>query len=341
MAYGIMTDERFLLHRARFDHPESPERLRAIMGHLEHRGLLKDCTHIPARPALMAELEQIHSSNYIQHTLKAIENGWGYLDPDTFYSPGTFDAVLGAAGGTIDLAKAVYRKELDFGFAFNRPPGHHSTPDRAMGFCLFNHVAVATATLLKEGAERILVFDWDVHHGNGTQDAFFGDPRVLYISIHQWPLFPGSGLNREIGQGEGRGYTVNIPLSAGATDADYILIMERIVEPLAAAYKPEAVIVSAGFDAHHRDMLAGMSVTGKGFAEMTRRVAKIASSTGRGPCFVLEGGYDLDGLKEGVDAVFDTMNGRHTPHVHESSSRRCSTSIESTLEAIVPYWPNL
>lgn len=341
MAYGIMTDDQFLLHRARFDHPESPERLSAIMDHLEHRGLLRECVRMPARPALISELEQIHSPDYIQRTLKSIEKGWGYLDPDTFFSPGTMDAALGAAGGTIDLVKAVYRKELDFGFAFNRPPGHHSTPDRAMGFCLFNHIAAATAVLLKEGAERILIFDWDVHHGNGTQDAFLEDPRVLFISVHQWPLFPGSGLNREIGRGKGKGYTVNTPFSPGATDGDYMALMEQIVEPLAAAYKPEAVMVSAGFDSHRLDILGGMNVTDNGFAEMTRRVAQIASSTGRGPCFILEGGYDFTALKGGVEVVFNTMLGRPTSRLDGDPSQRCRASIESTLEAIAPYWPDL
>jgi acetoin utilization deacetylase AcuC-like enzyme len=341
MRYGIMTDERFLLHRSRYDHPERPERLTAIMERLETEELLKSCERIPAREATIDELGRIHAPDYIRDTLSAIETGWGYLDPDTFFSPGTRDAALMASGGTADLARAVYRKEIGFGFAFNRPPGHHAMRDRAMGFCLFNHIAVAATALLDEGADRILIFDWDVHHGNGTQDAFRDDPRVLFISVHQWPHFPGSGLTREIGEGKGRGFTVNIPFPPGSSDGDYAALMEQIVEPLARAFEPNAVLVSAGFDAHERDLLAGMRVSEEGFAAMTKRIVKIAEKTGRGPCYVLEGGYDLNATAEAVRTVIHTTQGRRHPRLLSPASNGCLETIEGALEAIAPFWSNL
>jgi acetoin utilization deacetylase AcuC-like enzyme len=341
MGFGLMTDERFLRHRSRYDHPERPERLRAILNGLESEKLLALCQHVPARGATREEMVRVHEPLHVDETLAAVEQGWGYLDPDTFYSPGTRDAALLAAGGTIDLARAVFSSEVDFGFALNRPPGHHATRSRCMGFCLFNHLAAAAAALLDDGVERILVFDWDVHHGNGTQEIFIDDPRVLYISVHQWPHFPGSGLVHEIGRGEGKGFTVNIPFPPGSADGDYFAVMSQIVEPLSEVYAPEVILVSAGFDAYEKDMLGGMRVSIEGFAFMAKIISQIAEKTGRGPCFVLEGGYDLQGTSEAVIAVIETMLKRHHPKVLSAPSHGCLEAIEATLDEIAPFWPDL
>ena len=341
MGFGLMTDDKFLMHRSRYDHPERPERLRAIMAEIESEPFMKDSVTVKARKAFPEELDSVHDAAHVASTLAAVEKGWGYLDPDTFYSPGTGDAALLAAGGTIDLARAVYRGELDFGFALNRPPGHHATRSRSMGFCLFNNISVATAQLLEDGAERILIFDWDVHHGNGTQDIFKDDPRVLFISVHQWPHFPGTGLSKEIGEGKGQGYTVNIPFPPGSSDGDYVAVMGEVVTPLARAYSPEAILVSAGFDAHENDLLGGMRVSVEGFAFMAKRIAELAKDTGRGPCFVLEGGYDLNATASAVRTVIETVLGQHHPKVLSAPSHGCLDVIETTLNEIEPFWRGL
>jgi acetoin utilization deacetylase AcuC-like enzyme len=227
----------------------------------------------------------------------------------------------------------VYEGRSEFGFALNRPPGHHAAKDRAMGFCIFNNIAVAAHALLADGAKRILIFDWDVHHGNGTQDIFFNDPRVLFISVHQWPQYPGTGRLSEIGAGKGRGFTVNLPFPAGAADADYAAVMNRVVAPLAQEFQPEMVLVSAGFDAHVHDPLGGMRLSGDGFAHMAGCISTIAKQSGRGPCYVLEGGYHLSASADAAAKVIRATLSRKTVPILGSPSAACLKVIDAALEA--------
>jgi acetoin utilization deacetylase AcuC-like enzyme len=336
-----MYDDRFLKHRCSYDHPERAARLEAMWSGLSRRGAVAASALIPARRATVKELSAVHDRQYVDDTLAEISGRWGFLDGDTFFSPDSEEAALRAAGGAIDLARAVYKGDVAWGFALPRPPGHHATRTRAMGFCIFNNLAVAARALLSEGVRRILIFDWDVHHGNGTQDAFEDSPDVLFISVHQWPHFPGTGLNREIGVDAGKGYTVNIPFPAGASDGDYIAALKEVVEPLASAFNPEMILVSAGFDAHEKDFLAGMRVTTEGFAYMAGRIQALAQKTGRGPCLVLEGGYHLEALRQSAEAVVEVLEGAPPPKILQSPSHGCLESIAATLANIKPFWPNL
>ena len=227
------------------------------------------------------------------------------LDPDTFVSAASYDVALLAAGGCVDLALRVARGAARAGFAAVRPPGHHAEGDRAMGFCLFNNAAIAARAVQREaGVERVLVLDWDVHHGNGTQHTFETDPSVLYVSTHQYPFYPGTGAAGEIGIGRGEGATLNVPMPAGCGDAEYIGVFQRVIAPAARAFRPDYWIVSCGFDAHEDDPLAAMRVTQSGYAALTAIVRALADELSGGRMlFVLEGGYSLRGLREGVDAL--------------------------------------
>lgn len=334
MSFALMFDDCFLDHIAPISHPECPERLIAVWRRLTEQDLISKSTRVPARPATSAELTRAHGEAMVRDVLAAISSGKGYLDPDTFFSSGSRTAALNAAGGTIDTARAVYEKRADFGMALPRPPGHHATARQPMGFCIFNNIAVAAHALLADGAQRILIFDWDVHHGNGTQDIFYDDERVMFISVHQWPQFPGTGRPSEIGTGKGKGFTANLPFPARAADPDYAAVMERVVRPLAEKYKPEMVLVSAGFDAHASDPLGGMRVSTDGFAHMTRGIMDIAKPTGRGPCFVLEGGYNLNKTADAVASVIRTALGEAPPPVTGTAGAACCEIIDATLSAL-------
>jgi len=231
------------------------------------------------------------------------------LDGDTITCRDSFAVSLLAVGGFIRLLDAVAGNECRNGFALVRPPGHHALRNRAMGFCLFNTMAIGAEYLKRaHGANRILIMDWDVHHGNGTQDAFYGDPSVMFVSTHQYPYYPGSGAANETGAGAGEGFTINIPLPAGCADVEYAQVFQDIVVPAAEKFMPDWLLVSAGFDPHRRDPLGGMAVTDDGFAMMSRSLLGLADKfTGARSAFLLEGGYDLAGLRGSVAAVLDTM----------------------------------
>ena len=225
------------------------------------------------------------------------------LDADTYLAPDSVVAVRRAAGGSVDLVKAMLAGQCQRGVALLRPPGHHARPNQAMGFCLLNNVAVAAAYALSAGLSRVAIVDWDVHHGNGTQEMFFSDPRVLYASLHQWPFYPGTGNAPEIGEGDGRGFTVNVPLSQGAHAGDYAAAFDRVLLPVLEAYRPELVLVSAGFDAHRDDPLAAMRLDAAAYGWMTDRLLKVAERTAEGKmALFLEGGYDLGALEESLSA---------------------------------------
>jgi len=305
---GYVLDDLFIHHHAPSGHPERPARLEAVRdalraADLEHRG-----QRVTVRAATDAELARVHTGSYLDDLTRTVPGKSGWLDGDTFFSPGTWDAALGAAGAVSELATQVLSGALSSGLALVRPPGHHAEADRAMGFCLLNNVAVAAAAARAAGAGRVAILDWDVHHGNGTQHIFWDDPTVMYQSIHQFPFYPGTGAPDEIGGPRALGATVNVGLPAGSGDRDYLATFDHVLGPALRRFKPDLILVSAGFDAHHADPLASMKVSRYGFARLAARVRAIADELCGGRWVVaLEGGYDLGGLGEGVTASLDAL----------------------------------
>jgi acetoin utilization deacetylase AcuC-like enzyme len=304
---GFYDDAVFGEHEAGAGHPERPERLAAVRRGLRERGLEGEVVLLPALPATRQALLRVHAAAHVDR-LAALAGRHARLDPDTAMGPRSHEAALGAAGSVVDAVERVLDGSLDRAFCAVRPPGHHATPDRAMGFCLFNNVAIGAAAALARGLKRVAVIDFDVHHGNGTQEAFWRDPRVLFVSSHQFPFYPGTGALDEVGEADGRGFTVNLPMPAGLGDAAYATVYRRVVEPVGRVFDPELVLVSAGFDAHRNDPLGGMSLSAVGFAELMDVSLCVASGAARGRLVaVLEGGYDLEGIAEATAAVVGRM----------------------------------
>ncbi len=290
-------------------HSERKERLQSIMRSLESSGTLARLTSIEATPLDLELLSTMHDPNYIKRVEMVAESGWGMLDPDTYVNARSYEAALMAAGGLINAVEAVLLGQVDNGFALVRPPGHHALRDRGMGFCLFNNVALAAQYAIEQhGLPRILIVDFDVHHGNGTQDAFYERDDVLYFSTHQYPHYPGTGHWREKGQGRGEGYTVNVPLPEGVGDEGYTQAFEEILLPLAHRYNPDLILVSAGYDAHWVDPLASMRLSTTGFHHLTTILVSLAEELCQGRLVLtLEGGYDLDALSHSVLATFAAL----------------------------------
>ena len=304
---GYVLDDIFVEHRAPSGHPERPARAEAVREALLAAGIERG-TRVATRFASDDELARVHAASHLEHLAKIIPGHTGWIDPDTYFSPKSWDAARAAAGSTCQLALDVLAGALDHGIAVVRPPGHHATRDRAMGFCLLNNVAAAAAAARAAGAARVAIVDWDVHHGNGTQDIFWDDPSVLYLSVHQYPYYPGSGAPTEIGGPAARGATVNVGLPGGAGDADYAAVFDHVFLPAIASFRPDLVLISAGFDAFEHDPLAGMRVTHAGFAAMAQRLRAIADRHAAGRLVaVLEGGYDLDGLAGGMSRVLASL----------------------------------
>lgn len=345
MKVGFLYDDMFTDHFCMHYHPECPERLGAAIKGLKNSGVWDDAVRIPPREATLDELNRVHHPSYVENVLAVLEEGAGQLDPDTFFSPGTRKAALHAAGGGIDLAKAIHSREVEWGWALVRPPGHHATVGRPAGFCIFNNIAVATAALKAEtDAERIAIFDWDVHHGNGTHDQFWDDPDVLFVSLHQWPHFPGSGLTEQIGGDGAPGRTVNFPLPARCGDGEWLAVFDEIFRPLVDEFKPDHIMVSAGFDAHADDPLAGMRVTTECFGALASGLARLAAThcEGRLTLF-LEGGYDLQALTDSVGTVADALTGQREIRLDKSAevTPQGRAVIDATKAAIAPHWPGL
>ncbi|HEU4929883.1 MAG TPA: histone deacetylase [Candidatus Krumholzibacteria bacterium] len=304
MTTGFHIDERYLRHRNPEGHPEHGGRIEALL-ELAHRSSeLGVKVMASQRAAARDELALVHTEEYVD-AIASTANRALMLDPDTFTAPESYDVARHAAGALLDLVDRAVAGEITNAFAAVRPPGHHAETERAMGFCLFNNVALAAAYALKHhNMERVLVVDWDVHHGNGTQEIFWSDPRVLFISLHQYPFYPGTGRADDVGDGDGRGFTVNVPMPGGFGDAEWLAAFHRVVEPIAHQYQPQLVLVSAGFDAHGDDPLGGMRVTETGFAAMADSVLAIAREHANGRVIAaLEGGYDVDALSRSVEAV--------------------------------------
>jgi acetoin utilization deacetylase AcuC-like enzyme len=301
---GLIYDPRYLDHDMGAGHPESPHRLSAIMQQLGQSGTAARLARIEPREAEDEWITQIHTASYLS-MLKTVAPASGRvsLDPDTSMSPGSLTAAYLAAGGALDAVDAIMRRQADHVFCAVRPPGHHAEAGCAMGFCLFNNVAIAARYVQKKyGLTRVLIVDWDVHHGNGTQHSFETDPSVLFFSTHQYPHYPGTGRATERGKGAGEGFTINVPMEAGEGDAEYRTAFQKSLVPAADAFKPEFVIVSAGFDAHKDDPLASMRLTEEGYADLTGIVADIAKRHAGGRVLSsLEGGYHLRSLAASVD----------------------------------------
>ena len=310
MFTGYVYDPIFLEHDLR-GHPENAQRLVRVTGLLEETGTLARLIEVPARDISPGELAWNHRPDYVEQVRRVADRGGGHLDMDTYVVAGSYRAALRAAGGLIDLTAAVLEGRLEDGFGLVRPPGHHALRDRGMGFCLFNNVALAAyAALEKHSLERVLIVDFDVHHGNGTQDSFDKDPRVLYFSTHQYPHYPGTGHWQEVGQGEGQGTMANVPLSPGVGDAGYAFIFEGFLWPLAERFAPQLILVSAGYDAHWSDPLAGMTLSLAGYAHLARSLKSLAEALCGGKIvFTLEGGYNLDVLSCAVLNTFKVLLG--------------------------------
>jgi acetoin utilization deacetylase AcuC-like enzyme len=344
---GIVRDNRYMEHFMGDHHPESPNRLQAIYSMLDDSGMGSSLVEIPPRLCTEEELQYIHTPAYISR-IKSTAGKSVYLDPDTSTSPQSWEIARLAVGGFLEAVDRVAARDLDNAFALVRPPGHHAEADRAMGFCIFNNVAIGAVHAIKRlGYSRILIVDWDLHHGNATMHSFYEDPRVLYFSIHQYPYYPGTGGLEEVGRGEGLGTTVNVPLGPGPGDAEYAAIFRELLAPIARQFAPDMIMVSAGFDTYYLDPLGGMRVTPDGYARMTKILLELGEELCSGRVvFTLEGGYHIGGLCESVRAVLQVMRGDHPvvsginalSEPSESSTMRITKPLRDYFKK---YWPSL
>ena len=340
---AVLKDPLFLEHDPGYDHVESPERLAAI-----YQALAKEdagAFFYPAcEPAGYADLAANHTPEYIERVAETAGKQFGVLDPDTHTSPRSYEAAVLAAGAVITGLKLVAAGQADNAAALVRPPGHHAEADRAKGFCLFNNIAVGARYGLQHlGMERIFILDWDLHHGNGTQHSFYDTDRVLYCSTHQYPLYPGTGSLKETGTGKGAGYTLNVPLPGGQGDQDFARIMDELVAPVARQYRPDCIMVSAGYDTHVLDPLGGMAVTTAGFAYMTKIMVDLAAELCNGRLVLaLEGGYNLQALADGVLASLHEMSGEGglptAAFTDLAQKKRPLPALDAALAAAKKHW---
>jgi acetoin utilization deacetylase AcuC-like enzyme len=343
---GIVKDYTYLEHDPGSFHPETPRRLQAIYEMLESRDMKGNYVVIQPRPASHREIAMNHGGSYIDLVAQTAGRSHYSLDPDTQTSARSYETALLAAGGFCNAIDSVMEGKVDNAFALVRPPGHHAEHGSGAGFCIFNNIAIGARHAMKKyGMERILIVDWDLHHGNGTQHSFYNEKEVLYFSTHQSPFYPGTGGIDETGRGEGLGYTINVPLRSGPGDAEFVKIYRRILEPVAKRYKPELILLSAGFDIHTRDPLGGMRVTSSGFANLTRILMNIAEAYCSGRFIAtLEGGYDIDGQAQSVKAVLKEMRGEtyvsesYLRRMENGSDRSVERIIERVIDQIEPIW---
>jgi acetoin utilization deacetylase AcuC-like enzyme len=341
LAVGIVKDDIYLQHITDDYHPENPRRLEhiyAMLETLDQTGL----TYVSPRMATHEEIALNHESFYIDSIARTSGKSRTQLDGDTVTSQKTHEAALAAVGGVLELSDAIQSSRVRNGFALVRPPGHHAERSRAMGFCIFNNIAIAARYLeQKYNLKNILIVDFDLHHGNGTQHSFYNDKGVLYFSTHQYPYYPGTGGHEEIGDGAGRGYTINIPMSYGMGDEDYLYAFRDILVPVAEAYLPDFILISAGFDTYYNDPLGDMAVTETGFAAMARILLDIAEKHCNGKAlFVLEGGYDLKGLASSVRAVIMELKGQSV-YPYEKKGGPTTAIVQMTTiikRLLMPYW---
>jgi acetoin utilization deacetylase AcuC-like enzyme len=336
---GLMADLRFLGHDTGRHHPEGPERA-AVLCELFDGEDYRSFERVPPRPATEEELRRVHDQAHVSAVAASAARALTHFDADTPASPGSFDAARLAAGGAVAMADAIASGELDNGFAALRPPGHHAEGDRPMGFCLFNNAAVVARHLTAaRGLSRVLVVDWDVHHGNGTQHTFYDSAEVLYVSTHQYPFYPGTGAPAECGRGAGAGFNVNVPMKAGCGDAEYAAAFRDLLLPIAEQFAPQFVIVSAGFDAHRDDPLASMGLSTAAFAAMTDALLGVADASAQGRLLMLlEGGYDLDAL---VASVAASVGELRAPRPFSAPDGELTPWGRLSRDALATYWDNL
>ncbi len=330
---AVVVDKEFLKHRPGDSHPERPARVKVLLDLADELDRGKFQLLAP-KPAHRADIEATHGKDYVRLIEATAAHDVYALDGDTITCRDSFGVSILAVGGLLQLIDAIAAKEVQNGFALVRPPGHHALRHRAMGFCLFNTMAIATEYVKRaHAAKKVMIMDWDVHHGNGTQDAFYDDPSVLFISTHQFPFYPGSGAVNEVGVDAGAGFTLNIPLPAGCADAEYLQVFHELVVPAAERFQPDWILVSAGFDPHRRDPLGGMGVTEEGFAAMARQLLMLAEKfADRRIAFLLEGGYDLAGLKNSVAAVLNVMQRPSSPVI--ASGKLSESRLEPLIRRI-------
>jgi len=347
---GIVKNAAFLKHQMGSYHPESPHRLEVIYDMIEQLGNSVNILEIPVREASEEELGWIHDPRYVRNIGATAGCADTYLDPDTSTCADSWDAASRAVGGLFNLLDAVMDGRVRNGFALVRPPGHHAEKNRAMGFCLFNNIALAAKYALKHhGLEKVAIVDWDLHHGNGTQHSFYDDPQVLFISTHQYPHYPGTGGVREVGSGGGEGYTVNVPMMGGCGDDEYLNVFHMLVAPLLETFRPQLILVSAGFDAHELDPLGGMGLTEEGYEKMLQILMHMAAEVCSDRLVLtLEGGYNLRALRESVRRILICLSGydpaKETvplqPQV-EALNSNFRSRLREVLTIQRKYWPNL
>jgi len=337
---GIVKDDLFLKHVNGYQHPECPERLESIYDMLSDTGIISKLVVLDPFDASEEQILRVHTEQYYEmvKNTKGVEQF--SFDPDTSSNPFTYEAALRGSGGLISGLDMILKDELDIVYALPRPPGHHAEADRAMGFCFFNHVAVAASHLISNGIEKVLIIDWDVHHGNGTQHIFYNNPNVLFASIHQFPFYPGTGSLNEVGIEDGEGFTVNIPVPPMLTDGDYNKLFDLILSPVIDQFDPGFVLVSAGYDAYFIDPLGGMQITENGFAQLTRYVMNAADSHSGGKlALVLEGGYNIQGLSLINKLVFEELlDINRTEILIPESSPNIEFVVEGVLSSYSKYW---
>ncbi len=343
---GIIRHDIYKEHLAGYSHVESPERLQVIYDMLDTAEMADKFLTIAPRPATHEELAWVHTESHIQRVASTDGKSHASLDPDTQTTPLSYQAAKMAVGGLFALIDKIFDGTIQNGFALVRPPGHHAERDRAMGFCLFNNVAFGALYAMNTySVKRVLIVDWDLHHGNATQNTFYGHPAVLFFSTHQFPHYPGSGSLEEVGRDEGKGFTVNVPLWSGHGDVEFYQIFNQILVPIANTFKPELIIVSAGFDTHVDDPLGGMRVTPKGYAALTRILMDLAKAHCSGRlALTLEGGYHLAGLRESVKAVlkelaYESVLTKEDVDTFEQGNP--PTIVEEVKKVQRQYWPEL
>ena len=342
MTTGVVFSEAFKRHDTGRGHPESAARVDAVAGALADPVLAGKLESMTPRPAEREEILLVHWDRLYEEVLETANRDKTFLDADTVASRDSAEVAHLAAGAALTAVEAVMEGRVDNAFAFSRPPGHHAKPDKAMGFCIFNNVAIAAKSAQRRfHCDRILIVDFDVHHGNGTQKAFYTSPEVLYVSTHQYPFYPGTGALSETGKDEGEGFTLNLPMPPGMGDREYVRVFKEVIIPAATEFDPDLVLVSAGFDAHRDDPLGGMKVTREGFGALAAELMELAERSAAGRAvFVLEGGYDMKALRESIVSVLQVMTGERQalPGGWEGAADGLMRELR---EAHGVYWPSL
>lgn len=333
---GIVYHADYLIHTQR-SHPEKKERLEYIMAAIENEQLMDRLEMVEPFPANVSDINLVHNLDYIKSIEKACLDRRPFLDMDTYIVPESYRVALLSTGGALAGLRSIFNNQMRRVFVFNRPPGHHAEYDQAMGFCIFNNVAIAASVARRDYAvKRIAIVDWDVHHGNGTQQAFEEDSSVLFISIHQSPAYPGTGYLNQVGVKEGTGFTVNVPLPAGCGDVEYRLFFEQLITPILDQYKPELLIVSAGQDAYRRDPLAGMSLTHQGYFDMACSLADVSERCSNGRILLcLEGGYHLEGQAGSVLQVLNALGNWGLPPTEQSPELEPTITVQKRLQEVL------